>query len=55
MNEIRLSTQLVNAIMQYLGNRPFVEVAGLIQAVQKEAGEQGANPVAEAPTEAPKE
>lgn len=42
MNEIRLSTQLVNGILQYLGGRPFVEVAGLIQAVQKEAAAQGA-------------
>ena len=50
MNEIRLSTQLVNGILQYLGSKPFMEVAGLIQAIQKEAGEQGATPV-EAPAE----
>jgi len=46
MDEIKLPTQLVNAIMQYLGSRPFVEVAGLIQAVQQEAGKQGAQPEA---------
>ena len=44
MDEIKLTTQLVNAIMQYLGGRPFVEVAALIQAIQKEAAEQGATP-----------
>jgi len=42
MNEIKLSTQLLNAVLQYLGSRPFVEVAGLIQAIQKEAEQQGA-------------
>ena len=47
MDEIKLSTNLVNAILQYLGNRPFAEVAGLIQAVQQEAAKQGAQPVAE--------
>lgn len=50
MNEIKLSTQLLNAVLQYLGNRPFVEVAGLIQAIQKEAEQQGApQPEAEKP------
>jgi hypothetical protein len=42
MDEIKLSTELVNAVLQYLGNRPFVEVAGLIQEVQKQAQAQGA-------------
>ena len=51
MDEIKLSTNLVNAVLQYLGSRPFVEVAGLIQGIQKEAAEQGAQPVA-APAEA---
>jgi hypothetical protein len=50
MDEIKLSTQLVNGILQYLGNRPFVEVAGLIQEIQKQAQEQGAQP-APAPEE----
>jgi len=48
MNEIKLTTDLVNAIMQYLGSKPFVEVAGLIQEVQKQAQAQGAQPAAEA-------
>ena len=50
MDELKLSTNLVNGILQYLGSRPFVEVAPLIQAIQKEAAAQGATPV-----EAPKE
>lgn len=37
MDEIKLSTDLVNAVLQYLGSRPFVEVAGLIQEIQKQA------------------
>jgi hypothetical protein len=40
MEKITLSTQLVNAIMQYLGTRPFAEVFQMIEAVQKEAKEQ---------------
>ena len=45
MDEIKLSTNLVNAVLQYLGSRPFVEVAGLIQGIQQEAAAQGAQPV----------
>jgi hypothetical protein len=37
MNEIKLSTSLVNVIMQYLGSRPYTEVFQLIEAIQKEA------------------
>jgi hypothetical protein len=40
MENITLSTQLVNAILQYLGTRPFGEVFQMIEAVQKEAKEQ---------------
>lgn len=47
MDEIKLSTQLVNGVLQYLGSRPFVEVAGLIQEIQKQAQAQGAQPVAD--------
>jgi hypothetical protein len=46
MNEIKLSVDLLNAVMQYLGSRPFVEVAGLIQGIQQQASAQGANPEA---------
>ena len=37
MNEVKFSVELVNAILQYLGSRPFVEVAGLITEIQKQA------------------
>lgn len=53
MDEIKLKTDLVNAILQYLGNQKFVEVAGLIQGIQQQAAQQGAQPVA--PEDPPKE
>lgn len=37
MNDIKLSANLVNAIIQYIGSRPYVEVFKLIEAIQKEA------------------
>ena len=40
MNEIKLSTNLVNGILQYLGTRPYQDVYQLIEAIQKEAREQ---------------
>lgn len=52
MDEMKLKTDLVNAILQYLGSRPFVEVAGLIAGIQQQAAAQGAQPVA-APDAAP--
>lgn len=47
--KIELTLPLVNAILQYLGSRPFVEVAGLINEIQKQAAAQG-----EASVEQPK-
>jgi hypothetical protein len=44
MNEIKLSTNLVNAIMQYLGTRPYADVFQLVDAIQKEAKEQAQPP-----------
>jgi hypothetical protein len=40
MNELKLSTQLVNAILQYLGTKPYAEVFQIVEAIQKEAKEQ---------------
>ena len=40
MEDVKLPVNLVNAILQYLGSRPFVEVAQLIQAIQQVAAEQ---------------
>lgn len=50
MEKIALSTELVNGILQYLGSRPFVEVAKLINGIQQEAQAQAAPAV---PAEAP--
>jgi hypothetical protein len=40
MKEATLSVQLVNAILQYLGTKPYAEVFQLVEAIQKEAKEQ---------------
>jgi len=40
MDKAHLSINLLNAILQYLGQRPYVEVVGLIKAIEKEAQEQ---------------
>lgn len=45
--QITLSTNLVNGIMQYLGSKPFVEVNDLISAIRAEAQPQ--LPVQEVP------
>jgi len=37
---ISLSTELVNAVLQYLGTRPFQEVNQLINGIQSEASPQ---------------
>jgi hypothetical protein len=36
MDKASLSINLLNAILQYLGQRPYVEVAQLIDAFKKE-------------------
>jgi hypothetical protein len=51
MQKIALSTELVNAILQYLGNQPFVHVTQLINGIQQEAQGQVA-PAAAAETPA---
>jgi hypothetical protein len=40
MDEVTLKTDLVNAILQYLGNQKYVDVAQLIQGIQQAAAEQ---------------
>lgn len=37
---LTLTTDLVNLVLQYLGSRPFQEVAHLINGIQSEAGPQ---------------
>jgi hypothetical protein len=39
MDKITLSTNLVNAILAYLGKRPYEESYQLIEAIQKEGKE----------------
>lgn len=51
MDKLVISTELINGILQYLGGRPFAEVAGLISAIQKEAGQQMPAQAPEAPKE----
>jgi hypothetical protein len=53
MEKMTLSTNLVNAVLQYLSNQPFVQVAGLINSIQQEAQTQGLTPVAETNQPAP--
>jgi hypothetical protein len=45
MESATISVQLLNAILQYLGNRPWVESDPLIKAIQKEVEAQS-KPVA---------
>jgi hypothetical protein len=40
MDNALLSINLINAVLQYLGQRPYVEVAGLIKAMEQEAQKQ---------------
>lgn len=39
MDKITVPTQLLNAILGYLGQKPYQEVYQLIEAIQKEAKE----------------
>lgn len=39
MNSLNLTVDLVNSILQYLGNRPYVETVGLINEIHKQAAE----------------
>jgi hypothetical protein len=49
MQKITLSTELVNAILQFLGNQPFVQVQQLINGIQQEAQAQAAPAAPDAP------
>jgi hypothetical protein len=47
--KIELSLNLVNAVLQYLGTKPFQEVFQLVQAVQEQAIPQMPMPAAAQP------
>jgi hypothetical protein len=40
MEKISLTTQLVNAVLGYLGTRPYQEVFQLVEGLQNEAKSQ---------------
>jgi hypothetical protein len=40
MEKITLTTNLVNAVLQYLATRPYADVFKLIEAIQAEGKEQ---------------
>ena len=40
MNEIKLTTELVNEILQFLGTKPFIEVSKIINEILKQANSQ---------------
>lgn len=42
METLKISTQLLNSIIGYLGTRPYQEVHQMIDALQKEAASQPA-------------
>lgn len=49
MTTVNFSVELINAILQYLSNRPYSEVAGLIEAVRNQAANQQPSGVVAAP------
>jgi len=50
--KIELTLNLVNGVLQYLANRPYAEVAPLIQAIQEQAIPQMPMPEAAQPATA---
>lgn len=47
MDKLQISAQLLNAILGYLGKKPYEEVFQLVEAIQNEAKNQPAPPPAE--------
>lgn len=52
MQEVKLSIQTLNAIMAYLGTKPFQEVFQIIELVNKEVQAQQPAPAATTPAPA---
>ncbi len=40
VTEVKLSADLVNAVLQYMASKPYVEVYQLISEIHKQAGPQ---------------
>ena len=53
MSQINFSLDLVNSILQYLGNRPYVEVIGFIDQIKREASVQGISSTESTPSTVP--
>lgn len=51
METLQISAQLLNAVIGYLGSRPYQETYQLIQALQNEASNQPKPAEAEQPQE----
>lgn len=51
--KIELTLGLLNAVMQYLGTRPYAEVADMIQAIREQAIPQVPMPEEAKPAEQP--
>ena len=48
--KVEITVELLNAVLNYLGTKPFMEVAGLINGIQEQARGQVPEAV-EAPVE----
>ena len=51
--KVEVTLGLINAVLQYLGNRPFVEVADVIMAIREQVTPQIKVPEPEPSSEAP--
>lgn len=40
MEKVTITVELANAILGYLGTKPYTEVAGLVAEIQKQANEK---------------
>ena len=49
MEKLQISAQLLNAVIGYLGTRPYQEVFQLVEAMQKEA-QATTNPISTSET-----
>jgi hypothetical protein len=52
MQKLSLSVELINAVLGYLGTRPFVDVANLINSIHEEAKGQLPEPEIEESSDA---
>jgi hypothetical protein len=49
MEKVSITTSLLNTIVQYLANRPYIEVAGMIERVQTELKQSTLNKTVKKP------